>query len=137
MTEYDSALGRLGSASGKRDISALFNQTKSGSSTDAEAKESHFESISSSSSSSPPMKQYKINELDNRMESTSSSSSNKVKPPTNPVVIVTAIVCVLALMLPTDGDRNSSLPSYLHLNYHQKLIAAYTLGLVTMVIFKN
>ncbi|XP_063428281.1 motile sperm domain-containing protein 1-like [Mytilus trossulus] len=49
-------------------------------------------------------------------------------------VIITALVCIIALMLPQQGDIASRLPDYLHLSVPQKLIAAYILGLVTMVI---
>lgn len=54
----------------------------------------------------------------------------------NVTVVAAAVACVVALMLPTDGERNSQLPKYLHLTVNQKLIAAYILGLVTMVIFR-
>lgn len=50
------------------------------------------------------------------------------------IVILTAFVCIAALMLPLHGDRGSSMPEYLHLSVNQKLIAAYVLGLVTMLI---
>ena len=44
------------------------------------------------------------------------------------VVVVAAILCIGALMLPTHGEENSSLPRYLFLSTNQKLIAAYILG---------
>lgn len=50
------------------------------------------------------------------------------------IVIFTAIACIVALMLPLHGDTGSNLPHYLHLTVNQKLIAAYILGLVTMLI---
>ncbi|KAH3810816.1 motile sperm domain-containing protein 1-like [Dreissena polymorpha] len=50
------------------------------------------------------------------------------------VVIVAGLVCITALMLPQLGDTSSRLPEYLHLSVNQKLIAAYVLGLVTMLI---
>ncbi|KAJ8310675.1 hypothetical protein KUTeg_012540 [Tegillarca granosa] len=50
------------------------------------------------------------------------------------IVIFTAVSCIIALMLPIQGDSESRLPDYLQLSVHQKLIAAYILGLVTMVI---
>ncbi|XP_062579610.1 motile sperm domain-containing protein 1-like [Saccostrea cucullata] len=50
------------------------------------------------------------------------------------IVICTAVSCILALMLPLSGDTESRLPDYLHLTVNQKMIAAYILGLVTMVI---
>ena len=44
------------------------------------------------------------------------------------IVIIAAIFCIGALMLPMTGDEASSFPSYLFLSVHQKLIAAYILG---------
>jgi len=43
------------------------------------------------------------------------------------IIITAAAVCIVALMLPMEGDA-SSLPSYLTLSLNQKLIAAYILG---------
>ncbi|XP_060593282.1 motile sperm domain-containing protein 1-like [Ruditapes philippinarum] len=50
------------------------------------------------------------------------------------VVILAGLVCIVALMLPQQGDSGSRLPDYIHLSVNQKLIAAYVLGLVTMLI---
>ena len=44
------------------------------------------------------------------------------------MVVTAAILCIIALMMPTSGDAESRLPSYLYLSLHQKLIAAYILG---------
>ncbi|XP_038051175.1 motile sperm domain-containing protein 1-like [Patiria miniata] len=54
-----------------------------------------------------------------------------------PTVVLLALVCVAALLLPMQGEAGSSLPVYLHLTVNQKLIAAYVLGLVTMVILRT
>ncbi|XP_022095335.1 motile sperm domain-containing protein 1-like [Acanthaster planci] len=54
-----------------------------------------------------------------------------------PTVVLLALVCVVALLLPMQGEAGSSLPLYLHLTVNQKLIAAYVLGLVTMVILRT
>jgi hypothetical protein len=69
----------------------------------------------------------------------------------NYVVILTALVCIVGLMLPTSGENcnnpstgatapstqsSSFIPIYLHLTVNQKLLFAYALGLVTMVIFR-
>lgn len=72
----------------------------------------------------------------------------------NYVIIITALVCIIGLMLPisdpascgskSEGHAGSSpgqtiaslIPSYLHVTVNQKLLAAYALGLVTMVIFR-
>uniref|UniRef100_UPI00358EC4EB motile sperm domain-containing protein 1 isoform X2 n=1 Tax=Myxine glutinosa TaxID=7769 RepID=UPI00358EC4EB len=52
----------------------------------------------------------------------------------NCLFVFAGLLCVLALMLPTQGDSNSSVPPCLHLTTHQKLVAAYILGIVTMLI---
>lgn len=48
------------------------------------------------------------------------------------IVVLAALVCIIALLLPTEGQNVSSLPSYLHLSFPQKLIFAYTLGKVAV-----
>uniref|UniRef100_A0A914V708 Major sperm protein n=1 Tax=Plectus sambesii TaxID=2011161 RepID=A0A914V708_9BILA len=57
------------------------------------------------------------------------------------LVVLAAIFCIAALMLPThgDGQANSSsrVPEYLHLSVPQKLVAAYILGLVTMLLMRH
>ncbi|KAK3594909.1 hypothetical protein CHS0354_020566 [Potamilus streckersoni] len=50
------------------------------------------------------------------------------------LIAVTAILCIIALMLPLEGDIVSKIPEYLHLTVNQKLIAAYILGLATVLI---
>ncbi|XP_072033640.1 motile sperm domain-containing protein 1-like [Amphiura filiformis] len=61
------------------------------------------------------------------------------RPRTSPgaTVVLLAVVCIVALMLPTQGEKQSHIPEYLHLTVNQKLIAAYVLGLVTMVILRT
>lgn len=57
----------------------------------------------------------------------------------NYIAIVVAIICIIALMLPSDESESSpssSLWSLFHLSSQQKLVFAYSLGLVTMVIFR-
>ena len=44
------------------------------------------------------------------------------------VVLLAAVFCIAALMLPSDTDTESSLPKYMQLSVNQKLIAAYILG---------
>ena len=51
-----------------------------------------------------------------------------VKSGPGPLIICLGFICLVALMLPSDGDKNTSLPPYLHLTLNQKLIAAYILG---------
>nr|CAD7446165.1 unnamed protein product [Timema bartmani] len=45
----------------------------------------------------------------------------------NHIVVVAAVVCIVALLLPTQGDEDSRFPSYLYLTSHLKLIFAYVL----------
>uniref|UniRef100_F1L9R5 Motile sperm domain-containing protein 1 n=1 Tax=Ascaris suum TaxID=6253 RepID=F1L9R5_ASCSU len=53
------------------------------------------------------------------------------------LAVVAALACIGALMLPTQGDMMPSLlPTYLHLSVPQKLVAAYVLGIVTMLIIR-
>ncbi|EDO30843.1 predicted protein [Nematostella vectensis] len=50
-------------------------------------------------------------------------------------VVLLAVGCIAALMLPLEGESSSSrLPHYLFLSVNQKLIAAFILGLVTMAL---
>jgi hypothetical protein len=46
----------------------------------------------------------------------------------NYVVVVAAVVCIVALLLPTQGDQDTRFPTYLHLTSHLKLVFAYVLG---------
>ena len=51
-----------------------------------------------------------------------------VKSGPGALLISLCFFCLIALMLPTVGEKNTSLPPYLHLSVNQKLIAAYVLG---------
>ena len=44
------------------------------------------------------------------------------------LTVLLGLVCVAALMLPTLGDEESTVPVYLHLSVNKKLVAAYVLG---------
>jgi len=48
---------------------------------------------------------------------------------TNYIAVVASVACILALMMPTEGDKQSTLPFYLHLSVHMKLVFAYVLGM--------
>ncbi|XP_001375499.1 motile sperm domain-containing protein 1 isoform X2 [Monodelphis domestica] len=52
------------------------------------------------------------------------------------LTVFLGIVCIAALMLPTLGEVESLVPLYFHLSVNQKLVAAYVLGLITMVILR-
>ncbi|XP_065332546.1 motile sperm domain-containing protein 1-like [Cloeon dipterum] len=64
------------------------------------------------------------------------SMRQQVPSSTNHVAVVAGIACIFALMMPTEGDADSRMPIYLHLSVHLKLIFAFVLGLVTMVILR-
>nr|CAD7262260.1 unnamed protein product [Timema shepardi] len=53
--------------------------------------------------------------------------SARIQTP-NHIVVVAAVVCIVALLLPTQGDEDSRFPSYLYLTSHLKLIFAYVLA---------
>ncbi|XP_077987725.1 motile sperm domain-containing protein 1-like [Glandiceps talaboti] len=64
-------------------------------------------------------------------------SISRQKSGPSPVIVFAALCCILALMLPSEGENDSRLPEYVYLTVNQKLIAAYILGLVTMVILRT
>lgn len=53
-----------------------------------------------------------------------------------PVVLVVALACLVALLLPLD-EASSKEPALLRLSHQQKLVAAYVLGLVTMLLIRQ
>ncbi|KAM8847907.1 motile sperm domain-containing protein 1 isoform X2 [Synchiropus splendidus] len=53
------------------------------------------------------------------------------------LTVLLGLLCVAALMLPTLGEQESTVPVYLHLSVNKKLVAAYVLGLLTMVILRT
>ncbi|XP_028315413.1 motile sperm domain-containing protein 1 isoform X1 [Gouania willdenowi] len=53
------------------------------------------------------------------------------------LTVLFALVCMAALMLPTLGEQETTVPVYLHLSINKKLVAAYVLGLLTMVILRT
>lgn len=116
---------------GKKDVTAtlLPNRPDSGSGIcgSATAEQDQFQQLLPSSIPGVRGQQYSI------------VGTRQVRGSTSPnvFVVLAAIVCIVALMLPTEGQTDSQLPTYLHLSLHQKLIFAYTLGLVTMVILRT
>lgn len=53
------------------------------------------------------------------------------------LTVLLGLVCMIVLMLPTLGEQESTVPVYLHLSVNKKLVAAYVLGLLTMVILRT
>lgn len=55
------------------------------------------------------------------------------------VCLGVVVLCAVALMAPTQGDpgaANSLLPSHFHLTVPQKLVAAYILGIVSILLLR-
>ncbi|XP_072232239.1 motile sperm domain-containing protein 1-like [Leuresthes tenuis] len=52
------------------------------------------------------------------------------------VCVLLAVLCVAVLMLPLHTDSSSVVPHCLHVSTNQKLVCAYTLGLLTMVFLR-
>lgn len=55
---------------------------------------------------------------------------------TNFVALVAGIICIVALLLPTEGEQSNTVPEYLHLSVNFKLIFSFVLGLVTIIILR-
>lgn len=51
------------------------------------------------------------------------------------LTVLLGLVCMAALMLPTLGEHESTVPVYLHLSVNKKLVAAYVLGKLHWVLF--
>lgn len=46
---------------------------------------------------------------------------------TNYVALITGIICIIGLLLPTEGEQNQRVPDYLHLSVNFKLIFSFVL----------
>lgn len=137
---------------GQRDVESIIHFGNLPSSREGDAAFSH-------GASAEPFQQVPSGSLATPKESSSlatgSNSPLTIFPQThsqpNYVVLFVAVVCIVGLLLPyrdenckssTDSNSNNSstlesiLPTYLHLSVNQKLLFAYTLGLVTMVILR-
>lgn len=52
------------------------------------------------------------------------------------VLVSAAVVCLLGLLMPTEGDQTPTrIPQYLHLNANIKIVLAYVLGKVQVGLF--
>lgn len=54
------------------------------------------------------------------------------------IAIIVGLVCIIVLLLPSQKEvpQPSNIPEYLHVSVNLKLVLAYVLGLVSMVIFR-
>ncbi|XP_068239465.1 motile sperm domain-containing protein 1-like isoform X2 [Palaemon carinicauda] len=54
------------------------------------------------------------------------------------VLVAAAIVCVLALLLPTEGDQSDSrIPTCIHPSANVKIAISFALGMITLAILKR
>lgn len=78
--------------------------------------------------------QLPINE-NRQQESYAPISRNKtVDRGTNYVALITGIICIIGLLLPTEGEQSHRMPDYLHLSVNFKLIFSFVLGMVANIV---
>ncbi|KAK5640236.1 hypothetical protein RI129_011047 [Pyrocoelia pectoralis] len=114
---------------GKRDIEAKLLQTEPDNiSNDGD----NFVSLPQveRSADRPPSIQYQYTLQTNQRLSTAYTA--------NYLAILAGIVSIVALLLPTKEEKHeeTQIPSYLHVSVNFKLVFAYVLGLVSMVVFR-
>jgi len=130
---------------GTRDVGAMLLPTQDQSKIDSDKPFEEFYGNSASNAGSGARQSYSSSSpqrpspsLDPASSSSSSSSSSSVASPVG--VAVVAAACLGALMLPSVGDISPTVfnfPDYLYLTLHQKLLAAYILGMITVVAFRR
>lgn len=56
----------------------------------------------------------------------------------NVIAMIIGLVCIEILLIPSQKEipQPSNIPEYLHVSVNLKLVLAYVLGLVSMVIFR-
>ncbi|XP_018045175.1 PREDICTED: motile sperm domain-containing protein 1-like isoform X2 [Atta colombica] len=52
---------------------------------------------------------------------------------TNYVALIAGIICIIGLLLPTEGEQNRRMPDYLHLSVNFKLIFSFVLGMYLII----
>ncbi|KAK7068971.1 Motile sperm domain-containing protein 1 [Halocaridina rubra] len=53
------------------------------------------------------------------------------------VLVCAAVVCIIGLLLPTEGESHQSLiPQYLHLSSNFKIVIAFSLGMLTLSVLR-
>jgi len=131
-------------SSGHRDVSATLYPTKKSNQSamgGGDMSSSMFSMTSSPDANDDSVQRPRVHRIDDDGSGQSGRNSTGQSP--NVLIILIAVACVLTLMLPVasdglaDAQARSLLPVYLHISLPQKLIAAYVLGLVTMVIFRT
>ncbi|XP_018356493.1 PREDICTED: motile sperm domain-containing protein 1-like [Trachymyrmex septentrionalis] len=62
------------------------------------------------------------------------SRNKTVDRGTNYVALIAGIICIIGLLLPTEGEQNRRMPDYLHLSVNFKLIFSFVLGMVANIV---
>ena len=133
---------------GRRDVGALLLPTQDQSKIESENKpfEEFFGAAAaaggpaSSSSSGGGGSHSYLSSSSNSQRHAPSDSSSSSSTATPLGVVGVAVACLIALMLPSVGDISPTifnLPDYLYLTLHQKLLAAYVLGMITVIAFRR
>lgn len=112
---------------GKRDIISTLYAKKPDATATITAESEQFQQICPQSLGTSHKRQYSIN--GNR------PGENAAR--FNFLLFLLGVVCLIALGLPTTGSEDTQWPPYLHVSTNQKLIAAYTLGLITVSLFRT
>ncbi|KYM86244.1 Motile sperm domain-containing protein 1 [Atta colombica] len=61
-------------------------------------------------------------------------TTNYILGGTNYVALIAGIICIIGLLLPTEGEQNRRMPDYLHLSVNFKLIFSFVLGMVANIV---
>jgi hypothetical protein len=128
MIEYNSK-----QVLGKKDLIVTLQPGKSSTSTDPST--SSQENFKQFSDTPATASEYGAIQTQHSLESISRTGFQPNNGP-NYIAIVVAVICIIALMLPSTEEKSNSYWSILQLSSHQKMVFAYSLGLVTMVIFR-
>lgn len=71
----------------------------------------------------------------NQRQQVFGASQGKTAP--SMVLVCAAVICVLALLLPTEGDQSqTNIPPYLHPSANHKIAIGFALGMITLAILK-
>ncbi|XP_012271149.1 motile sperm domain-containing protein 1 isoform X2 [Orussus abietinus] len=64
------------------------------------------------------------------------AQNRTIERETNYVALVAGLICIVGLLLPTQGESTHPVPDYLHLSSHFKLILSFVLGMVTINVLR-
>ncbi|KAF7992897.1 hypothetical protein HCN44_005678 [Aphidius gifuensis] len=55
---------------------------------------------------------------------------------TNLIALIAGVLCIIGLLLPTEGEKNQRIPEYLQLSVNFKIILSFVLGMVTIIVLR-